>query len=201
MLFLLWVNLPGHRLILCFMYCINVKLFQAYWALSTSNAYCFCIFPWPCWCPLFSVYSSSKCNLYVVLICIHKRVSGIALTLCVYCPFIHFFENFQVKYFVPIKLHHLPLSPGCVRSCILHSLLRVQNSFISCYPLSFPLKKKHTVTNGNEFIWLTCLSSKSLILVSFFLKLCNPKLHLFYTYSILGFSVLYLIFRMTIHLE
>lgn len=90
--------------------------------------------------------------------------SVILCWLCVFIVLLYLLlENFQVKYFVPIKLHHLPLSPGCVRSCIFYSLLRVHNSFFSCYPLSFPLKKNHTIINGNGFLQLTCLLSKPLI--------------------------------------
>lgn len=50
-------------------------------------------------------------------------------------------ENFQVKYFVQIKLVHLPLSPGYVTSYRLGSLLHVHKYFFSCYCLSFSLKE------------------------------------------------------------
>ena len=82
--------------------------------------------------------------------------SVILCWLCVFIVLLYLLlENFQVKYFVPIKLHHLPLSPGCVRSCIFYSLLRVHNSFFSCYPLSFPLKKK---THNYKWQWISTIN-------------------------------------------
>lgn len=134
------------------------------------------------------------------LICIHIRIRGIVLTLCVYCLLYLLWRTFRLNILFQFNciIFFIP------RLCkILYTTFALESSrsFLPCFPLSFPLKKT-TIINGNGFLWLTCLLSKPLILVSFFLKLCNPKLRLLYAYGfILEFSMLYLLFRMTIHLE
>lgn len=127
------MNLSGHRLILCFMYCINVKIFRAYWA---RNAYYFCIFPWTCHCSGSIHPVSVTCHLSVVFDLPHIRVSGIVLTLCVYCLLYLLWRTFSLNILFQFNCI-IFLSPGCVRSCILHLLLRVHVPFCHVTPI-FP---------------------------------------------------------------
>lgn len=135
MLLLLWVNLPGHRLILCFMYCRNVKIFQAYWAFSqvmltfsASSPELACVH---CIDSIHPV--SVTCHLSVVLISIHVRVRGIMLTLCVYSPFYLLWRTFRLNILFQFNgIIFLYFQVGCVSSCILHSFLNIHNSPFPC---------------------------------------------------------------------
>lgn len=124
------MNLPGHRLILCFMYCINVKIFRAYWA---RNAYYFCIFPWTCHCSGSIHPVSVTCHLSVVFDLPHIRVSGIVLTLCVYCLLYLLWRTFSLNILFQFNCI-IFFNPRLCKILYTSFALESSCSFLPCYP-------------------------------------------------------------------